>query len=342
MMMESSRRAPLPPRWFVRSAWAIHRAAYAVTGGRRGLRTPTADRYGMLRLRTVGRRTGKERIAILGYIEDGSNLVTKAMNGWADPQPDWWLNLLAHPDARVDLVDGSRPVLGRSANEDEWLRLWARWAVYNEKLDAHAALRSRQTQVVILEPRSDAQPRGNRSVRSVVYAVPTQQIDQGSVPAAGQPGEKTETMTHNRIPGALRPLLALLVIGLVAVGCTSANAKAAEMGASCDQFGTQKSITQTTEMAVGDQVKVTLCSNPTTGFAWQAPEISDTAIVSLADKSFGAPTSASAPVVGAAGTDYITLKATAKGTSTVVLRYSQPWVGGTSSEWTYTLTVTVR
>jgi predicted secreted protein len=149
-------------------------------------------------------------------------------------------------------------------------------------------------------------------------------------------------MTHNTIPGALRPLLGLLVIGLVAVGCASANAEAAEMGASCDQFGAQKSITQTTEMSVGDQVKVTLCSNPTTGFAWQAPEISDTAIVSLADKSFGAPTSASALVVGAAGTDTITLKAAAKGTSTVVLRYSQPWVGGTSSEWTYTLTVTVR
>jgi hypothetical protein len=28
--------------------------------------------------------------------------------------------------------------------------------------------------------------------------------------------------------------------------------------------------------------------------------------------------------------------------STVVLNYSQPWAGGTSGEWTYTLTVTVR
>lgn len=149
-------------------------------------------------------------------------------------------------------------------------------------------------------------------------------------------------MTHTTIPGALRPLLGLLVIGLLAVGCTSATARAAEMGANCDQFGAQKSITQTAEMSVGDQVKVTLCSNPTTGFAWQEPEISDIAAVSLADKSFGAPTSASAPAVGAGGTESITLRATAKGTSTVVLRYSQPWVGGTSGEWTYTLAVTVK
>jgi deazaflavin-dependent oxidoreductase (nitroreductase family) len=109
----------------------------------------------MLRLRTVGRRTGKERIAILGYIEDGPNLVTKAMNGWADPEPAWWLNLLAHPDARVDLADGSRPVRGRAATEDERPRLWARWAVHNEQLDTCAALRSRPTQVVILGPRPD-------------------------------------------------------------------------------------------------------------------------------------------------------------------------------------------
>jgi len=134
----------------------------------------------------------------------------------------------------------------------------------------------------------------------------------------------------------------VLVIGLVATGCTFATAKAAEIGVGCDQFAAQKSITQTTEMSVGDQVKVTLCSNPSTGFAWQEPEISDAAILSLVDKSFGAPVTGAAQVVGAAGTDHITFKATAKGTSTVVLRYSQPWVGGTSSEWTYTLTVTVK
>ena len=150
-------------------------------------------------------------------------------------------------------------------------------------------------------------------------------------------------MTHHRIPGALRPLLGLLVIGLVAISCTSADAKPAELGASCDQFGAQKSITQTTEVAVGDLLKVTLCSNPSTGFSWQAPSISDLAVIAFVDKTFSAaPAGGTVPVVGAAGTEAITLKATAKGTSIVVLRYSQPWPGGISGEWTYTLTVTVR
>jgi F420H(2)-dependent quinone reductase len=125
----------------------------------------------MLRLRTVGRRTGEERIAILGYIEDGPNLVTKAMNGWADPEPAWWLNLLAHPDARVDLVDGSRPVRGRAATDDERPSLWAGWAVHNERLDAYAALRSRQTQVVILEPRSDRDAAGTAAAYAHGFAL---------------------------------------------------------------------------------------------------------------------------------------------------------------------------
>ena len=155
MITESKKAPSLQPRWFIRTFWVVQRALYSVTGGRLGLRTATADRWGMLRLRTVGRRTGQERVAILGYLEDGQDLVTMAMNGWADAEPAWWLNLQAQPDATVDLPGGSRAVHARAATEDERPRLWARWAAYNEDLDAFAARRSRETAVVILSPRTD-------------------------------------------------------------------------------------------------------------------------------------------------------------------------------------------
>jgi deazaflavin-dependent oxidoreductase (nitroreductase family) len=142
----------LPPRWFIRSVWVVQRALYSVTRGRFGLRTATPDRQGMLRLRTVGRRSGEERTAILGYFEDGTDLVTMAMNGWADAEPAWWLNLQAHPDVTVDLPGGSRVFHGRAADNDERPRLWARWAAYDKDLDAFAARRSRETAVVILSP----------------------------------------------------------------------------------------------------------------------------------------------------------------------------------------------
>jgi len=153
---DRSQTVHLPPRWFIRAFWVGHRALYRLTGGRSGLSKPTSDAEGMLRLRTVGRRTGAERFAIVGYFEDGPDLVTMAMNGWGAPEPAWWLNLQACPDATVDLVDGPRAVRARAAVGDERDRLWARWAHYNKGLDQYAALRSHETTVVIFEPRTDS------------------------------------------------------------------------------------------------------------------------------------------------------------------------------------------
>jgi F420H(2)-dependent quinone reductase len=155
MAEPSTKSPPLQPRWFIRSFWVAQRAIYSVTGGRLGLRAAKADSWGMLRLRTVGRRSGKERVAILGYFEDGPDLVTMAMNGWGDPEPAWWLNLQAQPDAVVDLPGGPRAVHAHAANKEERPRLWARWAVYDKDLDGYAALRSRETAVVIFSPRPD-------------------------------------------------------------------------------------------------------------------------------------------------------------------------------------------
>jgi F420H(2)-dependent quinone reductase len=153
-MSEPSKKSPsLPPRWFVRLFWVLQRALYSATRGRIGLKTATAEQWGMLRLRTIGRRTGEERTAILGYFEDGGDLVTMAMNGWADAEPAWWLNLQANPDVTVDLPGGSRAVHARAADADERPRLWARWAVYDKDLDGFAARRSRETAVVIFSPR---------------------------------------------------------------------------------------------------------------------------------------------------------------------------------------------
>jgi F420H(2)-dependent quinone reductase len=150
------RRKPfVPPRWFVRTAWVAHRAAYRLTGGRRGLWRPKGSGWGTMVVRTVGRRTGREREAILGYIEDGPNLVTMAMNGWGAAEPAWWLNLQAHPQARVELRDGGgRLVTGRAAHGEERERLWERWQTIDKNLDGYAALRPNETAVVILEPRT--------------------------------------------------------------------------------------------------------------------------------------------------------------------------------------------
>lgn len=110
----------------------------------------------MMRLTTVGRRSGEPRVAIVGYYEDGPNLVTLAMNGWADAEPAWWLNLQAEPDVVVETKDGPRAVRGRAADGEERDRLWAGFSDYagwGDGLDALSARRPSETAVVVLEPR---------------------------------------------------------------------------------------------------------------------------------------------------------------------------------------------
>ena len=145
----------LPPRWFIRSFWIAHRAAFRISGGRFGLRTATSDRWGMLCLTTTGRRSGSARRAILGYLTDGPDLIVLATNGMADTAPAWWRNLEKSPKARVDLPGASYPVQARVAEGTERDRLWALWAARGDELDAHAAARSEVIPVIVLEQADD-------------------------------------------------------------------------------------------------------------------------------------------------------------------------------------------
>lgn len=152
MTNENKKSARLPPRWFVRFAWSAHRAIYRLTGGRLGLWRPKPGKWGTLRLTTIGRRSGQERSVMLGYYEDGPNLVTMAMNGWAEGEPAWWLNLQAHPGAVAEVAGDRRRVRGRAARGAEREQLWDRWRVIDENLDDYASRRPRETAVVVLEP----------------------------------------------------------------------------------------------------------------------------------------------------------------------------------------------
>ena len=151
-----------PPRFVVRTFWLLHRTAYRLTGGGFGLSRPVAgSKFGMLRLTTVGRRSGRPRVAIIGYYEDGANLVTLAMNGWGENEPAWWLNLQANAETTVDLPGETRTVRARTAIGDERERLWARFRDFpgwGDDLDRLATRRGRQTAVVVFEPRSAATP----------------------------------------------------------------------------------------------------------------------------------------------------------------------------------------
>jgi F420H(2)-dependent quinone reductase len=162
-------RASVPPRWFVVLFWHGHRGLLRVTRGRLGLWRPKPDRWGALRLTTTGRRTGRPRQVVVGYFEDGRNLITMAMNGWGVAEPAWWLNLQVHPGAIAQTRDGTQPVRARRAQGDERKRLWSRWAEIDKNLDAYAARRPMETAVVVLEPQDTAGPAAGPAAKSASH-----------------------------------------------------------------------------------------------------------------------------------------------------------------------------
>jgi F420H(2)-dependent quinone reductase len=60
-----------------------HRALYRLSGGRFLCTTSNKRGWGALRLTTIGRRAGHERSVIIGYVEDGPNLVALLRGGGA-------------------------------------------------------------------------------------------------------------------------------------------------------------------------------------------------------------------------------------------------------------------
>ena len=150
MVTEATRPPKVPPPWFVHVAWRVHRALYRLSGGP----LPVDRGWGALRLATVGRKSEQERSVIIGYVEDGPNLVVLAMNGWGEGHPSWWLNLEAHPDAVVRLASQpARPVRALPVAGEERDRLWRRWAAVEPQLDGYASRRSTETPVIVLGPR---------------------------------------------------------------------------------------------------------------------------------------------------------------------------------------------
>ncbi len=150
-------RVRLPPRWFVVTAWHVHRGMFRATAGRKGLWPPRPGNWGTLRLTTTGRRSSEARSVIVAYVEDGPNLISMAMNGWGAAEPAWWLNLQAHPQAVVALPGGiRREVLGRAAVGPEPERLWQTFRELDQKLDGYAARRPRETAVIVLESQTAA------------------------------------------------------------------------------------------------------------------------------------------------------------------------------------------
>ena len=139
---------------------------------------------------------------------------------------------------------------------------------------------------------------------------------------------------------AIRSFLVAMLCASALAACSPPQA-AGPAGATCEGFGSTPSITQSRTIDAGADLTLVLCSNPSTGYSWDDPVIGDPAVVEVVNRTYQSPEGSALPIVGAAGGEVLTIRGLAPGTTTLTLRYRQPWEGGAVSEWTYSLEVTV-
>jgi deazaflavin-dependent oxidoreductase (nitroreductase family) len=128
---------------------AKHIREYVETGGRRGHR-----RWGVttLLLTTRGRRTGTLRRTALIYRQDGDRYVVVGSNGGKARHPEWYLNLLADPDVRVQVAAEVLTARAIPATGAQRERLWRLMAEVWPDYDRHQRRTRREIPVVVLTP----------------------------------------------------------------------------------------------------------------------------------------------------------------------------------------------
>jgi deazaflavin-dependent oxidoreductase (nitroreductase family) len=126
----------------------FHVWLYRRTQGRFGGKI---GRYSFLLLTTKGRKSGVERVTPLFYYPYGDLYVVIASNWGGQRHPQWWLNLLADPHARVECGGETVEVVAREAEGEERARLWSEITAQFANFADYQKQVEREIPVVILD-----------------------------------------------------------------------------------------------------------------------------------------------------------------------------------------------
>lgn len=130
-----------PQQWFIgiyrRLGPKIDPALSRLGGG--GFMKAVYGLPGMV-LHTTGAKTGQARSNPLLYARDGDDFIVTGTNFGAPKHPAWTANLLAHPDAAVEVGGVKLPVTAHLITGEQWqevfdrlVRIYPGYALYIER-----------------------------------------------------------------------------------------------------------------------------------------------------------------------------------------------------------------
>ncbi|HEY4388439.1 MAG TPA: nitroreductase family deazaflavin-dependent oxidoreductase [Ktedonobacteraceae bacterium] len=104
----------------------------------------------LLLLTTTGARSGKQRVNPLAYTTDGERLVIIASKGGTPTNPDWYHNIVAHPDVTVEVgteTFEARATVVEGTERDE---LYAKQAAIMPNFAEYQEKTTRKIPVIVL------------------------------------------------------------------------------------------------------------------------------------------------------------------------------------------------
>ena len=106
----------------------------------------------LLLLHTTGAKSGNERINPLMYVADDDRYVIIASKAGADSHPDWYYNILAHPQVIIEVGANQLDVVATIAEEPERTRLYEKMEMQSDAFTEYKNKTSRTIPVIVLTP----------------------------------------------------------------------------------------------------------------------------------------------------------------------------------------------
>jgi deazaflavin-dependent oxidoreductase (nitroreductase family) len=146
----------------------------------------------LILLTTTGSRTGAPRTNPVTYLRDGGRVVVFASNQGASTNPDWYRNLVAHPEVTVEIGAETYGAVAQSLRGSERDRLYARQAELVPAFAQYQAGTTRVIPVVALYRRDPAQLRALGDELVGIHAVLRKELAAlvDDLLAGGTPGGK--------------------------------------------------------------------------------------------------------------------------------------------------------
>ena len=106
----------------------------------------------LLLLTTTGAKSGQRRTTPMMYLREGDRLFVFASRGGGPTNPDWYYNLVAHPEVTVEIGDQTYPAIAKPVTGEEHDSIYARWAQRYPQFREYQESTTRSIPVIELTP----------------------------------------------------------------------------------------------------------------------------------------------------------------------------------------------